>query len=66
MAYTTIYDIPDKLLFEIFTHLDQQTFLVASEVCHLWNNVIEKNLDFFVSWFAEDEVRTGILKYKSS
>lgn len=62
MAQKTFYDIPDKLLFEIFTHLDQQGFLAASEVCQQWNKVIEKNLDFFVSWFAEEDVSTHVFK----
>jgi len=48
-------DLPNNLLFEIFTYLDQDSFLIASTVCLKWNQIIQENLDFFTSFFAEDE-----------
>jgi len=50
-----INEFPDKILFEIFTHLDQTSFLNASGVCLRWNKVIELNLDFFTSFFGDAE-----------
>jgi hypothetical protein len=47
-----INDLSDKLIFEIFTHLDADAFLVSSAVCHKWNKIIQDNIDFFTSWFA--------------
>ena len=47
---------PDKIIFEIFTHLDYDSFLNASAVCLQWNKIIEKHIDFFTSYFGgEDE-----------
>jgi len=46
--------LPDKIIFEIFTHLDYESFLNASAVCVRWNKVIEENIEFFTSFF-EDE-----------
>jgi hypothetical protein len=54
----TISSLSDKCLFEIFTHLDYESFLNASSVCLRWNKLVEENIDFFSSFFAgegEDE-----------
>ena len=49
-------DFPDKVIFEIFSHLDQDSFLTCAGICKRWNSVIETNLDFFTNLFAEDYV----------
>jgi hypothetical protein len=49
-----INDLPEKVLFNIFTFLDQEAFMSAVEVCNLWNKVISDNIDFFTSYFAEE------------
>ncbi len=53
-------DFPDKVIFEILSHLDQDSFLACAEVCKRWNSVIETNLDFFTNLFAEDYVEVVI------
>jgi len=47
--------LPDKIIFEIFTHLDYDSFLNASTVCLRWNKIIEENIEFFTSFFADGE-----------
>jgi len=47
--------LPDKLIFEIFTHLDQESFLIASTVCKRWNIIISENIDFFSTFYGEKE-----------
>ncbi len=54
-SVSNINELPQKILFEIFTHLDQTSFLNASAVCLLWNKVIEDNLDFFTSFFGDED-----------
>lgn len=51
----SIDQLSDKLIFEIMTHLDYESFLQASTVCVQWNRVIEENIDFFSSFFADGE-----------
>jgi hypothetical protein len=48
-------NLPDKIIVEIFTHLDTDSFLQAATVCTRWNKIIEDNIEFLSSWFAEDE-----------
>jgi hypothetical protein len=60
----TIQDLPDKLLIEIFSHLDSESFFQLVSVCKRWNEVIENNMDYFSSFFAdveeaEEELRKG-------
>jgi len=47
--------LSDKIIFEIFTHLDYDSFLNASTVCLRWNKIIEDNIDFFTSFFADED-----------
>jgi len=51
----SILDLPDKILVDIFTYLDTASFLEASSVCLRWNRVIDENLEFLSSWFAEEQ-----------
>jgi hypothetical protein len=46
--------LPEKLIVEIFTHLDTTTFLRACAVCTHWSKIINTHILFFESWFAED------------
>lgn len=48
-------DITDKLIFEIFCFCDYDSFLNASQVCVRWNRVISDNIDFFSSYFEDNE-----------
>jgi hypothetical protein len=57
-------ELPDKVVFEILSHLDQDSFLTCAGVCKRWNSVIENNLDFFTNLFAEDYVE--VLQTKAS
>src|SRR5689334_3615222 len=41
----TFEDLSDKLILEIFIHLDQETFLQIAMVCKRWNQIVEDNID---------------------
>jgi len=51
----TIDDLSDKLLYEVFTHLDYESFLAASQVQQRWNRIVAENIDFFSSYFIGDD-----------
>jgi len=46
--------LPNSVIFQILTFLDRDSFLKASTVCRRWNVVISENIEFFASFF-EDE-----------
>jgi len=50
---SNILELPDKLILEIFLHLDQATFLIVAGICKRWNKIVEDNIDLLSSWFAE-------------
>ena len=54
LSERTIQDLPDKILIEIFSLLDRNTFLVIAMVCKRWNLVIQNNMEFFENFFADD------------
>jgi hypothetical protein len=54
-AMVHIDDFPDKVIFEILSHLDKDSFLAAAEVCMKWNRVISENIEFFSSYFQDED-----------
>lgn len=51
----TFDDLTDKLIFEVFCFCDYESFLNASQVCVRWNTVISDNIDFFSSYFEDND-----------
>lgn len=47
--------LPDSIIFKIFTFLDYNSFLISSMVCKKWNRIIADNIDFFSSFFVDNE-----------
>jgi hypothetical protein len=52
-----IHRIPEKVLVNVMSFLDVDTFLQVLSVCKRWNDVVQRNIVFFEEWFAggEDE-----------
>jgi len=51
--------LPEKIIIEIFCHLDTTSFLKACAVCTHWSKVINTHIIFFESWFADDYDEEG-------
>lgn len=64
-THKTIQDLPDKILIEIFSHLDADTFIQITSVCKKWNELIETNMDYFSSLFADLEEQEELSKQQN-
>ena len=45
--------LPDSVLLNIFSFLDEESFLKTLLVCKKWNELVQKNIVFFEEWFAK-------------
>jgi len=50
---TTMNELPDDVLLNIFSFLDEDSFLKTLMVCKKWNELVQKNIVFFEEWFAK-------------
>jgi len=65
-TFKTIHDLPDKILIEIFSHLDAESFMQITSVCKKWNELIETNMDYFSSLFADLEEQEELSKQQNN
>eukprot|EP01102_Stenamoeba_stenopodia_P013138 TRINITY_DN4214_c1_g1_i1.p1 TRINITY_DN4214_c1_g1~~TRINITY_DN4214_c1_g1_i1.p1 ORF type:complete len:313 (-),score=88.79 TRINITY_DN4214_c1_g1_i1:221-1159(-) len=50
-----INQLPDSILLNVFSFLDEESFLKTLMVCKKWNELVQKNIVFFEEWFAEKD-----------
>ncbi|PRP81051.1 chaperone protein dnaJ 49 [Planoprotostelium fungivorum] len=47
-------DLSEHLVLRILRELDKDSFMIASQVCSLWNKVVGDNIEYFTSYFGDE------------